>query len=148
MYWTTSASSRFVHLRSPPLPTSPAEYIHAIHALSSLTTPLSAQLLPLLTVYTASRAAQAPSPTYLFSLDEQIAHAELEELYARIVLLWRDMYAHYAEFCYFYGEKDEVEVWGMVREIGESAGVWTVWLACLGKEWEDLRWLLRDRAYV
>ncbi|KAL5386406.1 hypothetical protein DPSP01_004132 [Paraphaeosphaeria sporulosa] len=145
MYWTTPTSSPPPHLHSSPLTNSPAEYINAIRALACLTTPLSAQLLPLLPVYTALRAAQVPSLTYLFSLDEQIAHTELEELYARIVLLWQEMRGHYVEFCCLCADRCVGEVLGFVREVGESA---KVWCAGVGNEWEDLGWSMEEERLI
>ncbi|OAG04662.1 uncharacterized protein CC84DRAFT_1246923 [Paraphaeosphaeria sporulosa] len=99
----------------------------------------------LLPVYTALRAAQVPSLTYLFSLDEQIAHTELEELYARIVLLWQEMRGHYVEFCCLCADWCVGEVLGFVREVGESA---KVWCAGVGNEWEDLGWSMEEERLI
>lgn len=144
MYWTTPTSPLPPNLRSAPLSTSPAEYLRAIRALTFLITPLSAQLLPLLTVYTNLRVAQAPSLAYFFSLDEQIAHAELQELYARIVLLWQEMRGHYVDFCYLYGERGVGDVWEMLWEM---EGMDRVRYADVVTEWGDLRWLAGDQGW-
>jgi hypothetical protein len=144
MYWTTPTVHLLPSLRSPPLESSSHEYLFALRAFTTLLEPLSAQLLPLLTVYVAARATQSFSPTYPFSLDEHIRRAEVEELNARVVLLCEEMRAHYEEFCYIYGEKGVAEVREMVGELSERER-WSC--AHMPRQWNDVRFLMGRRGW-